>query len=231
MGVDARLGPADEVTVFDRALELHRALSPYYSVIALAATWAGFGFVWWRRRAEWHRKEFLGQVNFSLTMFGKTLEMRTLLERETAAVWPNAHGLGLLRAAARKTTEKQPFIRLKSNVDRDYLHRSVKNALSQVCPAAFVAAALGAPVRRGVFLFALTCERYPEMRTVKVRVLLIEQETLREWCSPGGKGEQLDLSQYYKTRLRTLQAMYEMDRVAAAGGDHELGRVELGVPA
>lgn len=213
--------------------QVHHALQPYYTVIAIALTWVGLAVAWRRRRGQWLTKEFLGQVNFSLNLVGDTLAMRTLREDDTTAVWPNAYGVGLLHAAAKRTTEANPFIRLHRQEDRDYLHRSVKNALSQLCPEAFVAAALGVPVRRGTFLFAITCERYKEMRTVKVRVLLIEERTLREAFAPGGRAEAVraKLSAFYRTRLNTLQMMYEMDRKAQAGGEEELGRVELGIPA
>jgi hypothetical protein len=210
---------------------LHEAARPYYALVALVFTWVGLAVAWRRRRREWARKEFLGRVNFSLNTFPGTLAMRTLLEVDTSAVWPNAHGLKLLRKAAEGTTNADPFIRLADPDDRDFVHRSVKNAVSQLCPAAFVAAALGAPVRTGTFRFAVSCERYEEgMRTIKLRVILIEQGTLREWCGPGGKAEALDLPAFYRTRLKTLQIMYEMDQKAAAGGPDELGRVELGVP-
>ena len=118
-------------------------------------------------------------MNFSLNLFGDTLAMRTLLEVETNEVWPNAHGVKLLHSAAVRTTVADPFIKLPVQADRDFLHRAVKNALSELCPAAFVATALGHPVKTGKFLFAVTCERYPEMRTVKLRVLLVEEGTLR----------------------------------------------------
>ncbi|MFM8273690.1 MAG: hypothetical protein ACKODX_15370 [Gemmata sp.] len=210
--------------------QLYGLLKHYGAGLALALTWVGVVFAWWRRRGQWRRKEFLGQVNFSLNLFGDTLAMRTLLEVETNEVWPNAHGVKLLHSAAVRTTVADPFIKLPVQADRDFLHRAVKNALSELCPAAFVATALGHPVKTGKFLFAVTCERYPEMRTVKLRVLLVEEGTLREWCAPGGRADQLPMSEYYKTRLRTLQAMYAMDQRAKAGGPEVLGRVELGVP-
>ena len=213
----------------DALTPIHEALKPFYSYIALAVTWVGLGLAWWRRRRAWHNKEFLGQVNFSLNLFGDSLQMRTLLETDTLQVWPNAHGVGLLRKAAERTTHDDPFIRLAEPSDRDYLHRAVKNTLSELCPAAFISAALGGKVLRGTFLFALTCERYPEIRTIKLRVLVIEQATLREWCAPGGKGEKLEMPSFYRTRLRTLQAMYKMDQIAHQGGPHELGRAELAV--
>ena len=209
---------------------VYEFLKPYFAVLALALTWVGVGFAWWRQRGRWKRKEFLGQVNFSLNLFGESLAMRTLLECDTTDVWPNAHGVKLLHAAAARTSNDDPFIRLAAQADRDYLHRAIKNALSELCPAAFIATALGAKVQTGKFLFAVTCERYPEMRTIKLRVILIEQNTLREWCEPGGKGDQLPIAPFYRTRLRTLHAMYAMDKRAQTGGPEELGRVELGVP-
>ena len=173
---------------------VYEFLKPYFAVIALAVTWGGFAFAWWRRREQWRRKEFLGRVNVSLNLFGDTLSMRTLLEVETTAVWPNAHGVRLLNAAAARTSPADPFIRLAAPADRDYLHRAIKNALSELCPTAFIAAALGEKVRTGVFLFAVTCERYPEIRTIKLRVLLVEQNALRETARTHGlePGDQRD---------------------------------------
>ena len=215
----------------DLLTAVYEFLKQYGAGFALVLTWAGVAFAWWRRRSQFRRKEFLTQVNFSLNLFGDTLMMRTLVERMAADVWPNAHGLSLLDRAARRTTDPDPFIRLTDKEDRDYVYRAIKNALSQLCPETFVAAALGHQVRTGVFLFALTCERYEEgMRTIKLRVILVEQNTLREWCAPGGKGDQLPMPEFYRTRYKTLQAMYKMDAQAQAGGPEELGRVELGVP-
>ena len=211
--------------------QLHETLKPYYSTIAIVLTWIGFGLVWWRQRSRWNSKEFLGQVNFSVNDFAETLRMRTLIEVDTEDVWPNKYGVGLLHALARKTTKEKPFIRLKNKDDRDYLHRAVKNTLSELCAEAFIAATMGKPITRAKYLFAITCERYPEMRTIKLRVLVIEENLLREWCGPGGKAEQLPITPFYKTRLRTLQMMYELDQKAQKGEEHELGRVEMAVVA
>jgi len=219
-------GAHDVHTLF----EIHEALKPHYSMIVLILSWIGFLYVWWRRRSAWRNKEFLGRVNFSLNFFGDTLYFRTLLEMETTAFLPNSHGVGILQAAAQRTTAEQPFIEIANSADRDYMYRAVVNALSVVCPQAFVAKALGAPVRCGTFRFALTCERYPEIRTIKLRVLLIEEGALREYVGPGGKAEQLPITGNSRTRLQTLQAMHEMDRKAASGAAIELGRVELAVP-
>jgi len=212
-------------------IDLYTVAQPYFAHVALAATWIGLAITWWRRRRQWGKKEFLGHVNFSLNLFGETLKMRTLVERPTAEVWPNAHGLALLDKAARRTTEGAPFVQLANPGDRDYVHRAVKNVLSALCPTAFIGEAVGGRMKSGVFLFALTCERYEEgMRTVKLRVILVEQAMLRGWCAPEGKAHSLQLPHFYATRLKTILAMYEMDRAALAGAPAQLGRVELGVP-
>lgn len=213
--------------------QLFDTAKPYLAPVALAFTWAGVAFAWWRRRTQFRRKEFLSQVNFSLNLFTDTLQMRTLVERFAADVWPNAHGVGLLNRAAKRATDDNPFLELTNPDDQGYVYRAIKNALSQLCPEVFVGAAVGAPVRTGTFLFALTCERYEEgMRTIKLRVIIIEREALREWCAPGGKAEHLPMAVFYRTRLKTLQAMYEMDRKHREGkGPEVLGRVEMGVVA
>ncbi len=211
--------------------QLFDTAKPYLAPVALVFTWAGVAFAWWRRRTQFRRKEFLSQVNFSLNLFADTLQMRTLSERFATDVWPNSHGVALLNRAAKYATDANPFLVLTNPDDQGYVYRAIKNALSQLCPEAFVAAAVGGPVRIGTFLFALTCERYEEgMRTIKLRVILIEREALREWCAPGGKGEQMPMAPFHRTRFKTLQAMYEMDRKHREGtGPELLGRVELGV--
>jgi hypothetical protein len=211
--------------------QLFDTAKPYLAPVALAFTWAGVAFAWWRRRTQFRRKEFLSQVNFSLNLFTGVLQMRTLSERFANDVWPNAHGVALLNRAAKRATDENPFLVLTNADDQGYVYRAIKNALSQLCPEAFVAAAVGAPVRTGTFLFALTCERYEEgMRTIKLRVILVEREALREWCAPGGKAELMEMAPFYRTRLKTLQAMYEMDRKHREGtGPDVLGRVEMGV--
>jgi len=115
---------------------VYEFLKPYFAVIALSLTWAGVGgSPWWRQRGLVEAERvFLGQVNFSLNLFGDTLAMRTLLEVDTSEVWPNSHGVKLLHAAAGRTSVDDPFIRLAIKEDRDYLHRAVKNALSELLP-------------------------------------------------------------------------------------------------
>jgi hypothetical protein len=206
-------------------------MRPYWSGVALAATWAGIGIVWWRRRRAWQQKQFLSQVNFSLNYVqDNQLTMRTLLELPATEVWLSEHGSALVAKASKKTAIEEPFIRLKEVKDQDFLNRAVLNALSERFADGFVAAALGLPVSRDQFVFGITCEKYGEIRTLKIRVLLIRERTLVELFGPARLVEKLQPPNVIlQARLRTLEMMYQHYQDDQKRGAHVLGRVELGL--
>jgi hypothetical protein len=211
--------------------DFFEALRPYWSTLALLATWAGIGFVYLRRRSQWRRKQFLTQVNFSLNYVKDgTLAMRTLLERPASQVWPNEHGVRMVLAAAQKATVDEPFIVLRQAKDMDFANRAVLNVLSERFADTFLAASLGVPVRAATYCFAITCEKYEEIRTLKLRVLLIEEQMLLELFGPrdGAAGLKI-VSQIYRARLQTLRALYRMYVRDRESGHPVLGEVELGV--
>jgi hypothetical protein len=209
-------------------LELMR---PHWSWLALVATWVAIGYVAVRRRMQWRRKTFLSQVNFSLNYaVGPHLVMRTLLETTAVRVWPNEHGVKAVLAAAARTTVDNPFVLLKFARDRDFVNRAVLNALSERFADVFLAAALGAPVRTGAFVFAVTCEKFDVMRTIKLRVILVEENTLVELFGPAGAADRLEIkNEIYRARLTTLRALYGIHVKDRASAQPVLGRVELGV--
>jgi len=208
-------------------------LQPHWKTLALVLTWAGIGVAYLRRRSQWHRKQFLAQVNFSLNYVqGSALAMRTLLERPAADVWLNEYGVRMVLAASRKTTVEHPFITLKHPRDMAFANRAVLNVLSEHFAEGFVAAALGLPVRTGLFCFALTREKYGEIRTHKLRVLVVEEQTLAGLFGPGGTAEALKITDpVNRARLTTLKAMYDL-YVKDQGAEHPvLGQIELAVVA
>jgi hypothetical protein len=158
--------------------------------------------------------------------------MRTLLERPAHEVWLNEYGVRTVLAAARRTTLAEPFLTLTSRPDTEFANRAVLNLLSERFAATFVAAALEAPRRTGTFLFAITCEKYEEIRTRKLRVLVVAKQTLIDLFGPGNAAARLQVdSLIYRARLQTLRLMYER-YVQDQKADHPvLGEVELGVPA
>ncbi len=206
-------------------------MRPHWNTVALVATWLGILFVALRRRFHWSRKQFLTQVNFSLNYrVGNSLAMRTLLETTAIRVWPNEYGVATVLRAAGRTTVDDPFILMKKPADRDFVHRAVLNLLSERFADAYVAAALGVPVRTATFLFVVTFERYTVMRTHKVRVLLVEESSLHALFGPANGAATLDMrNPIYAARLQTLRLLYGLLEKEKQLGQPLLGRVELGV--
>jgi hypothetical protein len=211
--------------------DLLEVMRPHWNSLALAVTWIGIVLVALRRRWHWRRKRFITQVNFSLNYrLGNQLAMRTLLETTATKVWPNEHGVRKVLGAAARATVENPFILLKNAKDREFVNRAVLNALSQRFAEVFVASALGVPVRTATFHFAVTCEKYEEIRTLKLRVLLVEEAALNELFGPDGWADRLEVrNPVYRARLVTLRSLYDL-YVKDKGQDTPvLGRVELGV--
>jgi hypothetical protein len=207
------------------------AMRPHWNTLALTVTWLGIAVVYLRRRAHWRRKTFLAQVNFSLNyVVGRHLAMRTLIESPAHEVWLNDYGVHMIFAAAQKTTVEQPFILLRDAADRDFVNRAVLNVLSERFAEAFVASALGIPVRSGTFLFAITCEKYDKIRTLKLRVLVIQEDALAELFGPANRAAALEVNNpIYRARLETLRGLYDLHLKDQGQERPALGRVELGI--
>jgi hypothetical protein len=207
------------------------AMRPHWNTIALVLTWLAILVVAVRRRFHWARKRFLTQVNFSLNYrVGNSLAMRTLLESTAIQVWLNEYGVASVLRAAAKTTLDDPFIIMQKPADRDFVHRAVLNLLSERFADAYIAAALGVPVRTATFLFVVTFERYAVMRTQKVRVLLAQESFLHELFGPANGAATLEINnQVYGARLQTLRLLHKQLEKEKQLGQQFLGRVELGV--
>jgi hypothetical protein len=203
----------------------------YWRELALILTWAGVVIVYIKRRAAWMRKQFLNQVNFSLNyVTGDTLAMRTLVEHKAQDVWLNEYGVNKVFAAAGKTTVENPFIVLEDQTDQDFINRAVLNVLSEKFADAFLGAALGMPVRHAGFCFAITCERYSEIRTLKLRVLIMEEAVLVNLFGPDAGADKLKIvAQVYKSRMQTLKAMYAMYMRDKGSDKKALGYMEIGI--
>lgn len=207
----------------------------YWGAIGFAITWLGIGWVYFRSRRDWQRKEFMGQVNFSLNFNdGGRLAMRTMMETSADQVWLNQYGVKMVQAAADAATVEQPFLIMRDRDDQAFVNRAVLNVLSERFAEAFVCQATGVPVQVRGFIFGITYERYADMRTLKLRVLLIEEKALEELFTPDAEGrvraDALQLkSETYKARLETLKVLHRLHNEGRQNGKSVLGRVELGV--
>src|SRR5262245_41154752 len=107
--------------------------------VGLIVTWAGIALVYFRRRADWQKKSFLNQVNFSLNyILDRKLCLRTLLEVTATEVWLNDYGIKKVFKAAAQTRADQPFIILDDAEDMGFAKRAVLNVLSERFAEAFL---------------------------------------------------------------------------------------------
>jgi hypothetical protein len=225
------LVPLVEAAAVESILEYLGHLKNHWNTLALIATWVGILVVWVRRRSAWMRKQFLNQVNFSLNYVAQdSLAMRTLLETTAQQVWLNEYGIKKVFAAAQNAPIDNPFIVLDDQTDHEFVMRAVLNVLSEKFAESYLGAALGLPVQHANFCFALTCEKYDEIRTLKLRVLLIEEQTLVRLFGPDQGAEKLRITEkHYHARLKTLKAMHDLYQRDKGSTRPGLGYMELGI--
>lgn len=214
-------------------MSLDRVLDNW-ELALLLVTWSVIGIVAIRRQYDWRRRRFTQQVNFSLTIpverdGSATLLLRTLLEDSATHVWLNQFGVSRVLRAARLTTLEMPFLRIAQLRDRDLVMNAVLNVLSERFSDAFVARAVGVPIKTDVFLFGLTWERYGEMKTQKLRVILIRRADL-EGLFDGRSGErEIGVTQdSHRPRIETLRRMFELWTSSDQADRDMIREVELG---
>ena len=212
-------------------------LLEHWDLVLLVVTWAGIGLVAVRRRRDWRRKQFTQQVNFSLSYLETDpasgqdrLTLRTLLELKAAEVWLNEYGVGKVRRAAARTTLAEPFLRIEPSADMELVKHAVLNVLSERYSDAFLAQALGLEVRMRTFLFGLTWERYGEIKTHKLRVIVVRPSDLEALFGPQQKAQRLSFAvESHRFRLSTLEQMYRLHSSSDPVARAALGEIELGI--
>jgi hypothetical protein len=214
--------------IFQRFMEYIR---PHWNTIALIVTWVGIGLAYWRRRGQWLKKQFLARVNFSLNyLSADTLAMRTLLETTSSLVWLNDYGVALVNAAAKRAPVDQPFLILPEPSDQDFANRAVLNILSERFAETFLAASLGRPVCMSPHIFGITCEKYGDIRTLKIRIIVIAEQTLLDLFGPANRSAALIVpNQILGSRITTLRIMYDLYQKDRGAEHPVLGHMELGV--
>ena len=156
-----------------------------------------------RARAEWQKKEFLGRLNVSLNTIqdGKLL-IRTLLEKSCEEVFLNQVAVTAVLAAARRTTAEDSLLPLPEGDYWFYLN-SVLNEVSEKFAHGQLRRDLGQPVQTETWLLCLTCEVAGEMKTRKVRAMMIRRKLLEQLPA-----EQPALERpTHSVRFRTLQQL------------------------
>jgi hypothetical protein len=184
------------------------------------------GVGWWfgRRRAryDWKRQEFFDRLNFSLNWIeeGKLI-YRTLGEKRCEEVFLNVTAAEEIRTAAKLTTPTNPVLPLPKEHYWNYLN-AVLNELAEQFAEGSLRREMGLPTRTIRYLICLTCECAGELRTRKIRVMVIRESTL---CALPAETPVLEHARSGTrwTTLNQLAARYKSH-------PHEFLDVELSLP-
>lgn len=186
--------------------ELVKAVSELVSehwvkaVVAIGFTAAGWLIGWRRSRAQWRRREFFHRINFSLTsIVDGTLQIRTLAEKSCADVFLNETAVTQITTAAQQTRPGLPLIPLPEK-DYWFFLNAVLNEVSEQFAAGLVAADAGLPVKASRYVIALTNEADGDVRTRKIRALLVNLELLQDMEKTAPNFE----SPHHRIRWETL---------------------------
>jgi hypothetical protein len=157
-----------------------------------------------RARSEWKRKTFYDRLNVSLNIIepGKPLRIRTLLEKSCQDVFLNKVAVETVIAAGQKTSERNPILPLPKD-DYWYYLNAVLNELAERFATGEVKRDLGVPVVTKKYLICLTSEVAGDLRTRKLRAMVIGKELLESLPADPPEFER----PWHHNRWDTLKAM------------------------
>lgn len=146
-------------------------------------TAAAFMVVGWflgkrRAKAQWRKKEFLNRINVSLNVLrdGK-LMIRTILEKTAEEIFLNSVAAEAVIASAGNTSPQDALLPLPEKEYWYYLN-SILNEIAEKFAQGQLRRDMGQPVQRELYLLCLTCECAGEMRTRKIRAMMIRKASL-----------------------------------------------------
>jgi len=174
-----------------------------------------------RARFEWAQKSFLHRLNVSLNILrpGEPLRIRTLSEMSCDDVFLNPVATEQILAAAKKTTLQNPILPLPKD-DYWYYLNAVLNEISEQFAAGHLRRDMGLPVTTRKYMICLTCEAAGDVRTRKVRAMVIAQEDLEKLLT--SEPPALEHARH-QTRWQTLQIL----AAEYAKNPHQFLEVEL----
>lgn len=168
----------------------------------------GVGWFLGQRRAKsnWQKKEFLDRLNVSLnTIDQKTLLIRTILEKSCKDVFLNDVAVARILETSGQTSEADPTLPLPE-ADYWYYLNSVLNEVSEQFAEGQLRRDMGMPVTVRKYLICLTSECAGELKTRKIRAMLIQRDLLQ---SLPEEQPQLE-SPHHVTRWQTLQKLAKL---------------------
>ena len=174
-------------------------------LLFLAGRWVG------RIRAQraWESRDFLDRLMLSLNGLGAApdgrprLEIRTLAECDLRQVLLNDVAVRKVRAAAAAVTEADPILPIAAE-DRWFILNAILNEVAERFSGGSLAKDLGLPVVSHAYLIALTNEIAGEVRTHKVRAMVMRKDHL---VSGRFEGDVALEKEHHRTRLKTLAVL------------------------
>ncbi|OYP29520.1 hypothetical protein [Rhodopirellula sp. MGV] len=170
--------------------------------IVLAAATASY-FAGKRSRSSWLRRDFMNRLNVSLTSIDEgTLRIRTILEMDVDAIFLNSSASRKIVSLAKQTTETDPLITIPKADCWFYLN-AVLNEISERFSLGHLRRDAGESIRRVEYVICLTCERAGQVRTQKIRAMLVQKSLLENLPQVQPNLEQ----ESHITRWETLQIL------------------------
>lgn len=188
---------------------------------AAVFTVIGWGIGRWRAKRAWRNRDFLNRLNFSLNLLvdGKLL-IRTLMEKSCEEVLLNQSAVEAVLASAKRTTAANPLLPLPRD-DTWYFLNQVLNELAEKFATAPLKRDLKLPVTTATYLVCLTSESAGEIRTRKIRAMIIRKDQLQSLPAETPQFE----SSHHITRWETLRIM----QTKYANEPHLFLELELGI--
>ena len=203
--------------------ELFQQVRDHSSKLTVAAlfTFLGWGIGRWRARRAWLKRDFLHRLNFTLNIIEDgRLVIRTLMEKPCDEIFMNKSAVDQVLAAAKQTTAASPFLPLTQEDYWFYLNQ-ILNELSEKFAEGALKRDLKLPVTSARYLISLTSESVGEIRTRKIRAMLIRKDHLVSLPETAPEFER----PHHSTRWDTLQKM----KVAYEKTPHLFLEMELSV--
>ena len=146
--------------------------------VAVAFTLLGWLFGRWKAARDWRRREFFNRLNISLnSITDGSLLIRTVLEKSCEEVFMNKVAVDRLLEAAQRTSVADPIVPLLPE-DRWYYLNAVLNEVSEKFSVGLFRREAGQPHDAVRYVICLTNECDGEVRTRKVRAMVIRRDLL-----------------------------------------------------
>lgn len=173
--------------------------------ILIATGFTIVGWYWGKRKADakWKKREFYDRLNVSLNMIEDgTLRIRTILEKGCAEVFLNSSATETIVSLSHQTTPQDSIIPLPKEEYWFFLN-AVLNEIAEKFSVGSIKRDLGLPVCSERYLICLTNETAGEMKTRKLRAMLIQKKLLTRLPSETPKFE----NPHHITRWQTLNQL------------------------